>query len=131
MAATTSLAPQARARQPSVPAHSQPSIALEQIIAPIRIAPGSKLSRFSNWGGTFHAVPERVYQPVTVEQCLALVELARREGAELRPVGRAHSPSDLPFTKGWVMRMEGLEGLLEVSAWESFEQKAVCRTVAL
>ncbi len=44
-----------------------------------------------------------------------IVELARREGATIHPVGVGHSPSDLACTNGWLVRMEGINGLVKVS----------------
>ena len=44
-----------------------------------------------------------------------LVELARRQGVELRCVGRAHSPSDLMMSKGWVVLIHSLSGLIAVN----------------
>lgn len=44
-----------------------------------------------------------------------VVELARREKKELRASGSGHSPSDLVCTDGFVVNMDGLDRLLEVS----------------
>ncbi|PWN47438.1 hypothetical protein IE53DRAFT_413039 [Violaceomyces palustris] len=93
---------------------SKPSSELFALVEPITLSPNDKKSTFQNWGKSFRAIPARVFQPINVTQCAVIVELARRQGVELRPIGRAHSPSDLPFTKGWAIRMEGLEGLLEM-----------------
>lgn len=70
---------------------------------------------FTNWARTFECRPERVYAPKTAEQCRQIVELARRLGKSLHPVGVGHSPSDLGCTNGWLVRMEGLQGALQVS----------------
>lgn len=81
----------------------------------VSIPSDSPRAGFSNWAKTFHCKPERVFAPTTVEQCKSIVELARREGARLHPVGVGHSPSDLACTNGWLMRMEGLKGMIQVS----------------
>lgn len=72
-------------------------------------------ANITNWGGTFTSKPDRIFNPKDVDQCLALVELARREFKTLRAVGRAHSPSDLMMTDGWAVRMSKLQGVIEVS----------------
>lgn len=84
--------------------------ALEAISIPTR----SPLSFFSNWARTFECRPQRVFAPTTELQCRQIVELARREGAIVHPVGVGHSPSDLACTNGWLVRMEGLDGLVDV-----------------
>ncbi|KAK0527608.1 D-arabinono-1,4-lactone oxidase [Tilletia horrida] len=91
---------------------------LEKRCASILLSPSSAKARFRNWGGTFHARPARVYQPRTAQHCLEVVELARRKRVQLRAIGRAHSPSDLPFTRDWVLRVEELKGPLEIDTNE-------------
>lgn len=57
-----------------------------------------------------------------MDHCLALVELARREFKSVRAVGRAHSPSDLMMTGNWAIRMQDLQGVLEVSEGLEFKR---------
>lgn len=85
-------------------------IALEACSVPSR----SPLALFTNWARTFECRPTRVFAPSTALQCRQIVELARRDGATVHPVGVGHSPSDLACTDGWLVRMEGLSGTLEV-----------------
>lgn len=87
---------------------------LRSSLEPISIPSDSPRAAFSNWAKTFHCKPERVFAPTTVEQCRSIVELARMEGARLHPVGVGHSPSDLACTNGWLMRMEGVKGMINV-----------------
>ncbi|PWZ01899.1 hypothetical protein BCV70DRAFT_198180 [Testicularia cyperi] len=91
------------------------STELEELVKPVIVPTGSAKATFRNWGQSFVSTPARVFAPTTVLQCAVIVELARREGVQLRPIGRAHSPSDLPFTKGWAMRMEGLKGVVSIN----------------
>jgi FAD/FMN-containing dehydrogenase len=56
-----------------------------------------------------------VFHPTTEIQCRQIVELARREGARVHPVGVGHSPSDLACTNGWLVRMAGMSGVVNVS----------------
>lgn len=58
--------------------------------------------------------------PTTALQCRQILELARREGARVHPVGAGHSPSDLACTNGWLVRMEGLRGTVKVSVFFHF-----------
>lgn len=93
----------------------QSTAELEQLVKPIVLPSSSPKTKFQNWGRSFVSTPARVFAPTTVTHCAAIVELARRQGAQLRAIGRAHSPSDLPFTTGWAMRMEGLNGIVDVN----------------
>ncbi|WVR06534.1 hypothetical protein IAU60_003565 [Kwoniella sp. DSM 27419] len=85
--------------------------ALESISVPT-ISPRAT---FSNWAKTFKCRPQRVFAPTTALQCRQIVELARREGARVHPVGVGHSPSDLACTNGWLVRMEGLTGVVKIN----------------
>lgn len=87
---------------------------LHQVLEPVSVPSRSRLATFSNWANTFVCRPQRVFAPTTILQCRQIIELARREGARLHPVGVGHSPSDLACTNGWLMRMEGLTGLVRV-----------------
>lgn len=93
---------------------SRSTAELEKLVQPIVLPNSSPKAKFQNWGKSFVSTPARVFAPTTVTQCAAIVELARRQGAQLRAIGRAHSPSDLPFTTGWAMRMEGLNGVVDI-----------------
>lgn len=72
---------------------------------------------FSNWARTFACHPEAIFYPSTEDDVRCLVELARRRRKTLRPFGAGHSPSDLVCVQedGWLMQMDVLNGLLEVS----------------
>ncbi|ORY30569.1 D-arabinono-1,4-lactone oxidase [Naematelia encephala] len=87
---------------------------LQAALAPIAVPSRSPRATFANWAKTFECRPQRVFAPTTVLQCRQAIELARREGATLHPVGVGHSPSDLACTKGWLVLMEGLKGQVRV-----------------
>lgn len=55
-----------------------------------------------------------VFLPTTEEQCVLIVELARREGTSVRCAGAGHSPSDLACTQGYMIRTDKLDALVEV-----------------
>ncbi|KAN0066325.1 D-arabinono-1,4-lactone oxidase [Thecaphora frezii] len=92
----------------------QSSETLAKLVAPTIVPSTSPRASFVNWGKSFTSKPARVFAPKTIAHCAAIVELARRQGVQLRPIGRAHSPSDLALTKAWAMRMEGLKGLVSI-----------------
>jgi FAD/FMN-containing dehydrogenase len=94
---------------------SQATHELQSALEPVSVPTTSPRASFANWAKTFECRPQRVFAPVNELQCRQIVELARREGATLHPVGVGHSPSDLPCTKGWLVRMEGLKGMINVS----------------
>ncbi|PKI83025.1 hypothetical protein MVES1_003209 [Malassezia vespertilionis] len=105
--------------------------ALEAITASVTLHPASRDAHFSNWAGVFHSdAPTHngafghtvrcIFAPNTIEQVVAIIELARRGGSErtlpipVRAVGKLHSPSDLPFSLGWSIRMDELQGVLSI-----------------
>ncbi|KAK8858782.1 hypothetical protein IAR55_003012 [Kwoniella newhampshirensis] len=88
--------------------------ALSSALESISIPTISPRASFSNWAKTFHCKPQRVFAPTTVLQCRQILELARREGARVHPVGVGHSPSDLACTNGWLVRMEGIKGVVDI-----------------
>lgn len=92
-----------------------PTAALQMDLESISVPTRSPLARFTNWARTFECRPQRVFHPTTEVQCRQIIELARREGATVHPVGVGHSPSDLACTNGWLVRMEGLSGVVNVS----------------
>ena len=102
------------------------------LLAPISIRAGSQRGTFTNWGQTFTCAPLCVFEPRNEYECALVLELARREGKTVRAAGVGHSPSDLACTSGFMLRTEGLDKVLEVSARlspapVSFRASAVCR----
>ena len=88
---------------------------LERATSLVAVSSTSPLARFTNWANTFECKPQRVFAPTTELECRQIVELARREKVDLRPVGVGHSPSDLACTSGWMVRMDHFEGAINVS----------------
>lgn len=91
------------------------TINLEIALQPVSVPSQSPKASFSNWARTFHCQPQRVFAPTSAKECQMIVELARREGAIIHPVGVGHSPSDLACTNGWLIRMESIKGMVKVS----------------
>jgi len=122
----------AAAPKPESPSLSDLSISdLTQRLSPITHYPGTPPSVFTNWATTFRSQTQATFKPRSVDQVRWIVELARREGKELRAAGAGHSPSDIVCTGGFVMDLRGLDQLLEVSCFSrtssTFSQSARSR----
>lgn len=87
---------------------------LHQQLKPIASTRGSKAT-FTNWASTFSSQTTATFRPSNVEQVRWVVELARREGKELRASGSGHSPSDLVCTDGYIINLDRMDQMLEVS----------------
>jgi hypothetical protein len=87
---------------------------LYALLKPITIPPNASRARFINWGKTYQCRPLAVFEPVNELQCRYLIELAKREGKSLRPVGAGHSPSDLACTNAFMMRTGKLDRFIAV-----------------
>lgn len=88
---------------------------LRQLLLPIILPPSSPRASFTNWGLSFHCVPQAVFVPENEFHCELILELARRQGRVVRAVGVGHSPSDIACTGDYMLRTDKLNKLLEVS----------------
>jgi hypothetical protein len=52
--------------------------------------------------------PLRIYAPQTIDEVVAIVRFAERDGVTARAVGSGHSWSDVALTEGFLMRTNGL-----------------------
>lgn len=100
---------------PSPPLSEVPTATLRKLLAPVTHTKG-KHARFQNWATTFKSQTRATFRPRSVEEVRWVVELARREGVELRASGSGHSPSDLVCTEGYIVNIDRIEGMVEVSA---------------
>ncbi|TFK69771.1 gulonolactone oxidase Lgo1 [Pluteus cervinus] len=89
---------------------------LYSLLEPITIPASSPRAKFSNWGQTYYCTPLAIFEPENEFQCQLILELARREGRRVRPVGVGHSPSDLACTKEFMLQTRKLNRMLEVNA---------------
>lgn len=112
-----------RARGPLAPMSSLSVARLHELVDPVCDASRSqgwcigRSRKVYNWGGSFVCQPDAIFRPTTVEEVCAIVELARRVGGvEVRAMGRCHSPGDVVFTRGWLLQMHALDGLLSIDA---------------
>ncbi|GAA5889432.1 hypothetical protein JCM16303_005561 [Sporobolomyces ruberrimus] len=83
-------------------------------LTPITHLPGTTPSVFTNWATTFRSQTQATFKPRSVDQVRWIVELARREGKELRAAGAGHSPSDIVCTGGYVMDLKGLDRVITI-----------------
>lgn len=90
-------------------------LSLERLRAVVEPLRDHKAPPFQNWARSVKCHPRAVYKPETEEQIRHLVELARREGTELRAYGAGHSPSDLVCTDGYLLSLDNMQKLLNVS----------------
>lgn len=88
-------------------------------LEPITYTKGRK-ARFTNWASTFASQTDATFRPRHVGEVRLVVELARREGKELRASGSGHSPSDLVCTDGYIINIDAMDELLEVSFLRRF-----------
>lgn len=90
------------------------ALTLDQLRAAIEPYKVKSTYRFQNWARSVECFPKAVYKLETEEQIRHLVELARREGTELRAFGSGHSPSDLVCTDGYLLSMDHMAKVLNV-----------------
>lgn len=83
---------------------------LMQHIQPIR-----HREQFQNWGQSARCQPLAVMRPNTEEEVQLVIELARRQGREIRCFGAGHSPSDLVCSSDYMMNLDRLSGLIKVT----------------
>ncbi|SCV73241.1 BQ2448_7166 [Microbotryum intermedium] len=108
-----STSPQAPSADGSSLAHLTTS-ELIKLVALIRSLRSSSQSVFTNWATTYSCQTTSLFRPTNVDEVRYVVELARREGVELRASGSGHSPSDLVCTEGYIIDVDHLDKVLEV-----------------
>ena len=69
---------------------------------------------FSNWTGDQHCEPAEILRPRTRAGLAAAVNGARQRGPSIRVAGSGHSFSAIALTDGALLRIEGLNRILEV-----------------
>ncbi|KAG0144225.1 hypothetical protein CROQUDRAFT_47611 [Cronartium quercuum f. sp. fusiforme G11] len=75
---------------------------------------------FQNWARNIQCRPRGLMRPRTEEEVRLVIELARREGREVRCVGAGHSPSDLACSSDYMMNLDNLSGEIK------FDEAAMC-----
>jgi L-gulonolactone oxidase len=67
-----------------------------------------------NWAGDQQCVPATIAHPVSVDELRAAVERARGAGQKVRVAASGHSFTDIACTDGHMVRMEGMNRLLDL-----------------
>src|SRR5688572_27293261 len=67
-----------------------------------------------NWAGDQQCVPAAVDRPASVEELRAAIARARAAGHAVRVAAAGHSFTDIACTDGQMLRLEGMNRLLEV-----------------
>lgn len=98
----------------SLSANSQ-ARALRASLSSIIIPQDDRRHTYRNWARSYTSTPATAFLPSTEEECAQILELARLEGQTVRAVGAGHSPSDLPCTQGFMIRMDKLDRIVDVS----------------
>lgn len=91
------------------------TLELRKELAPIGSGSSRSKRTFQNWASTFECTTNQIYQPETIEQVQLIVQLARREGKNLRASGSGHSPSDLVCTNDFIINLDKMQNILKVS----------------
>jgi FAD/FMN-containing dehydrogenase len=113
--------------------HHDQATRLRTRLEPIIISHRNERSRYRNWARSYGSTPATAFEPTTEDQCTEILELARLEGRVVRAVGCGHSPNDLPCTTGFMIRMDKLDQLIEVSTqhFPSLQFAAQSRTFGI
>ena len=67
-----------------------------------------------NWAGDQQCVPAEVVRPRSIDELKAAVENARSAGQRMRVAASGHSFTDIACTDGHMLRLEGMNRLLDV-----------------
>ena len=63
---------------------------------------------WSNHLGNQKVEPLRIYTPRSIDDVVAIVQAAERDGVTTRAVGSGHSWSDVALTEGYLVKPDGL-----------------------
>ncbi|KAI9321819.1 D-arabinono-1,4-lactone oxidase-domain-containing protein [Dichotomocladium elegans] len=69
---------------------------------------------FHNWAKTFNCRPELLFTPTCEAEIVKIVQLAHRHQKKVKVFGSGHSPSDLACTRGFLVNIDKMNGLLRV-----------------
>lgn len=90
---------------------------LRTVLSSIIIPSDDERFRYRNWARSYTSTPSLAFSPSTEEECSQILTLAKLEGQTVRAVGSGHSPSDLPCTNGFMIRMDKLNKIIEARSF--------------
>lgn len=81
----------------------------------------------STWARTFHSRPAYYFQPASIEEVRAIVNLARRRKRRIVTVGATHSPSELTCTSSILVKLNKLDRIDSVEKELNGEARVTCQ----
>ncbi|CAG8590135.1 22405_t:CDS:10 [Cetraspora pellucida] len=88
---------------------------MDKVILDERLKEISKYNmKIYNWSKTAYCTPELYFEPEFENDIVKIIELAKRNNKNVRAIGMAHSPSDLPFSDEYLISMNKLNRVIEV-----------------
>ena len=81
----------------------------------------------STWARTFHSSPAYYFQPGSIEDIKAIVDLARKQKHRIVTVGAAHSPSELTCTSSILVRLNKFDRILNVQKEPGGDARVICQ----
>ncbi|KAF0424573.1 L-gulonolactone/D-arabinono-1,4-lactone oxidase [Gigaspora margarita] len=67
-----------------------------------------------NWAKTVYNTSELYFEPESEDDIKKIIELAKRNKKNIKVIGMVHSPSDLPFSDGYIISMNKLNRIIKV-----------------
>ena len=70
--------------------------------------------KWTNWAGNQVARPSAIHDPTSEDDIVAIVQRAASENRTVKPVGSGHSFTSTAVTNGHLIRLDRLDGLVDV-----------------
>ncbi|CAG8713379.1 13154_t:CDS:2 [Dentiscutata erythropus] len=88
---------------------------LDKVMLDERLKQISKYNaKIYNWHKTVCNTSELYFEPESEDDIVKIIELAKKNKRNVRAIGMLHSPSDLPFSDGYIISMKKLNRVIEV-----------------
>ncbi|KAI9272877.1 D-arabinono-1,4-lactone oxidase-domain-containing protein [Phascolomyces articulosus] len=95
-----------------------PRVRLNQLDSELR-AIATEEYTFQNWAKTFQCTCEIMFEPCSEKQLIKIVQLAQKHNKPIKVFGSGHSPSDLACSRGFMINIDKMNGLLRVDKQDS------------
>lgn len=89
-------------------------IAIALMLCLIWFITRKKMCGWTNWGHNLFSIPAKIWHPKNYEELKEIVTKAYQEGMNVHAYGAGHSWSNLVPTKGYLIKTDQLDRLLEV-----------------